>query len=71
MFAVARGGEPQSMGLALTPQPNAGPKGESNEEREQSHPLRLESMTRPRGNGDRDQTEIAKSERKLLDVLGH
>jgi hypothetical protein len=59
------------MGLTQTPQSNAGPKGEKHEGREQPHPLHLESMTRPRGNGDRDQTEVAKSERKLLDVLGH
>jgi len=43
----------------------------SRTEREQPHPLNPASMTRPRGNGERDQNEVSKSERKLLDVLGH
>jgi hypothetical protein len=40
-------------------------------EREQPHPLTPAAMTRPRGNGERDQHEVSKSERKLFDVLGH
>jgi hypothetical protein len=43
----------------------------SRTEREQPRPLKPASMTRPRGNGERDQHEVEKSERKLLDVLGH
>jgi hypothetical protein len=43
----------------------------SRTEREQPRPRTPASMTRPRGNGERDQYEITKSERKLLDVLGH
>jgi hypothetical protein len=60
------------MGLTLTTQLNAAPKGETYEQkRDQPHPLRPASMTRPRGNGERDQHEVDRSERKLLDVLGH
>jgi hypothetical protein len=59
------------MGLTLT-QPNTAPKGQTyEEERDGPHPLRLASLTRPRGNGERDQNEVERSERKLLDVLGH
>jgi hypothetical protein len=59
------------MGLTLEQNRIAGPEGEQHEEREQPHPLHPASMTRPRGNGERDQYEVDKSERKLLDVLGH
>jgi hypothetical protein len=40
-------------------------------ERDQPHPLHPAAMTRPRGNGERDQAEVSKGEQKLFDVLGH
>jgi hypothetical protein len=59
------------MGLTLDQIQIAGQKGEQYDKREQPHPLHPASMTRPRGNGERDQHEVDKSERKLLNVLGH
>jgi len=60
------------MDSTLIQDPIAGPKGEHHDhEREQPDPQQPASMTRPRGNGERDQNEVDKSERKLLDVLGH
>jgi len=59
------------MGLTLDQIQIAGQKGEKYDEREQPHPPHPASMTRPRGNGERDQDEVDKSERKLLNVLGH
>ena len=60
------------MGLTLDHNRTAGHKGEQHDQREQPHPLQHPaSMTRPRGNGERDQHEVDKSERKLLNVLGH
>jgi hypothetical protein len=49
-------------GMAETPQPNS-------EDTRHARPEDPETNTRPPGNGDRDETDTERSERKLNEVL--